>query len=213
MACYQAEQLKEQGNAAFRNGEYLEAVDLYTQAVQKYSRNPLIFTNRANSRLRLQQWDGAVNDCSKSIELTGVNGHNHKAWYFLGEQAVPITLSKLYHKPSSSTLSIFSILQLLMQYPSPSTTRSEPSQRSLSLSSDRLRPSPAPPARRKDLPQGPGNLLRLRAQMQESQIRRARPRSPTTTRRPPRRDRKHAANSTPTRARRSHRPAPPRRPR
>lgn len=85
MASYAAEQLKEKGNVAFRNGEYAEAEDLYTQAVQKYSRNPLIFTNGANARLKLQRWDGAVNDCLKSIEITGSNGHNHKAFYFLAQ--------------------------------------------------------------------------------------------------------------------------------
>lgn len=85
MASYQADQLKEKGNAAFRNGEYLEADDFYTQAVQKYSRNPLIFTNRANARLKLQRWEGAINDCLKSIEITGPNGHNHKAYYFLAQ--------------------------------------------------------------------------------------------------------------------------------
>lgn len=79
-----ADALKDKGNSAFRNGEYLEAEDYYTQAVQKYSRNPLIFTNRANARLKLQRWDGAVNDCLKSIEITGV-GQNHKAYYFLAQ--------------------------------------------------------------------------------------------------------------------------------
>ena len=78
-----ADALKDKGNTAFRNGEYLEAEELYTQAVQKYSRNPLIFTNRANVRLKLQRWDGTVNDCLKSIEITGL-GQNHKAYYFLG---------------------------------------------------------------------------------------------------------------------------------
>ena len=82
---YLADQLKEKGNDAFRKGEFVEAEDLYTQAVQKYSRNPLIFTNRANVRLKLQRWDGAVNDCLKSIEITGPNGQNHKAFYFLGK--------------------------------------------------------------------------------------------------------------------------------
>lgn len=86
MASHQAEQLKEKGNAAFRNGEYLEAEDFYTQAVAKYSKNPLLFTNRANARLKLQRWDGAVNDCLKSIEVTGPNGQNHKAFYFLGKE-------------------------------------------------------------------------------------------------------------------------------
>lgn len=40
-----AEQLKEKGNAAFKDGDYQLAEDLYTQAVQKYSKNHLIFTN------------------------------------------------------------------------------------------------------------------------------------------------------------------------
>ncbi|KAF2218013.1 hypothetical protein CERZMDRAFT_92639 [Cercospora zeae-maydis SCOH1-5] len=82
---YLAEQLKEKGNVAFRNGEYNEAEDFYTQAVQKYSRNPLIFTNRANVRLKLQKWDDVVNDCLRSIEITGPHGQNHKAWYFLAQ--------------------------------------------------------------------------------------------------------------------------------
>lgn len=81
---YLADALKEQGNASFRAGNYVEAEDFYTQAVTKYSKNPLIFTNRANVRLKLQEWDGAVNDCLRSIEITGAEGHNHKAWYFLG---------------------------------------------------------------------------------------------------------------------------------
>lgn len=80
---YLADQLKEKGNSAFRNGDFAEAEDLYTQAIQKHSRNPLIFTNRANVRLKLQQWEGAVNDALKSLEITG-QGQNHKAWYFLG---------------------------------------------------------------------------------------------------------------------------------
>ena len=78
-----ADQFKEKGNNAFRNGNFLEAEEFYTQAVQKYSRNPLIFTNRANARLKLQRWEEALNDCMKSIEITG-DGQNHKAWYFLG---------------------------------------------------------------------------------------------------------------------------------
>ncbi|KAK5163210.1 uncharacterized protein LTR77_010796 [Saxophila tyrrhenica] len=82
---YLADELKEKGNAAFRNGQYIEAEELYTQAVQKYSRNPLIFTNRANVRLKLQRWDDAVNDCLKSIEVAGPKTQNNKAFYFLAQ--------------------------------------------------------------------------------------------------------------------------------
>lgn len=44
-----ADQLKEKGNSAFKDGDYKLADDLYTQAIQKYSRNHLIFTNRESS--------------------------------------------------------------------------------------------------------------------------------------------------------------------
>ncbi|KAK0357408.1 hypothetical protein LTR91_016005 [Friedmanniomyces endolithicus] len=113
MASYQADQLKEQGNAAFRNGEYLEAEALYTQAVQKYSRNPLIYTNRANVRLKLQQWDGVVNDCSKSIEITGANAQNHKAWYFLAQGQLG-----LHHPNEALTSALTAYDQVLHPQPS-----------------------------------------------------------------------------------------------
>lgn len=50
-----ADQLKEKGNAAFRDGEYKDAEDFYTQAVQKYSKNPLIFTNRKHCSTLLHE--------------------------------------------------------------------------------------------------------------------------------------------------------------
>ena len=93
MSAAAADALKAQGNTAFKNGDFAAAEDFYTQAVQRFSRNPLLFTNRANARLKLQRWEGAVNDCLKSIEISnatvsGIGGRapqNHKAYYFLGE--------------------------------------------------------------------------------------------------------------------------------
>jgi tetratricopeptide (TPR) repeat protein len=81
-----SEQLKAKGNDAFRQGEYAEAEDLYSQAIQKNATNPLLFTNRANVRLKLHKWEEAVLDCNKAIEITGEGAPNHKAYYFLGEQ-------------------------------------------------------------------------------------------------------------------------------
>jgi STIP1 family protein 1 len=90
MAQAAADALKEQGNRAFKEGDYQAAEELYTQACQRFSRNPLLFTNRANARLKLQRWEGAVNDCLKSIEISG-RAQNHKAYYFLGEwDGVPL---------------------------------------------------------------------------------------------------------------------------
>ncbi|KAM3419730.1 E3 ubiquitin-protein ligase CHIP [Cercospora zeina] len=111
---YLAEQLKEKGNVAFRNGEYNEAEDFYTQAVQKYSRNPFIFTNRANVRLKLQKWDDVVNDCLKSIEITGPNGQNHKAWYFLAQAQLAM------HHPHEALSSALRAYEQVL-HPAPAT--------------------------------------------------------------------------------------------
>ncbi|KAK4950017.1 hypothetical protein LTR28_007152, partial [Elasticomyces elasticus] len=77
-----ADALKEKGNAYFKSGDFAAAEEHYGLAIQKYSRNPLLFTNRANARLKLQKWEGVVDDCLKSIELTG-HGQNFKAYFQL----------------------------------------------------------------------------------------------------------------------------------
>jgi STIP1 family protein 1 len=77
-----AEQLKQKGNDHFRKGEYDSAVALYSQAIQKDSRNPLLFTNRANARLKLGLWHDVIDDCLKSIDILR---ENMKGYYFLGQ--------------------------------------------------------------------------------------------------------------------------------
>lgn len=88
-----ADGLKEKGNALFKSGDYAGAEEQYTLAIQRYSRNPLLFTNRAFSRLKLQRWEGAIDDCLHSIDLTGQAG-NFKAWYYLGRYVASITSSR-----------------------------------------------------------------------------------------------------------------------
>jgi hypothetical protein len=68
-----AEQLKNSGNKCFKNGD--------SQAIQKHSANPLLFTNRANARLKLEKWEGVIDDCIRSIELSK---ENMKAFFYLG---------------------------------------------------------------------------------------------------------------------------------
>lgn len=81
---YQAEQLKNQGNKHFKDGDYDSAETLYSQAIQKNSKNPLLFTNRANARLKLEKWEGVIDDCIRSIELLK---ENMKAFFYLGKYA------------------------------------------------------------------------------------------------------------------------------
>ncbi|KAF2002212.1 U-box-domain-containing protein [Amniculicola lignicola CBS 123094] len=84
---YAAEQLKTQGNNHFKNGEYGEAETLYSQAVQKNSKNPLLFTNRANARLKLERWEGVIDDCLRSIELMR---ENMKGFFYLAQAQLAI---------------------------------------------------------------------------------------------------------------------------
>jgi STIP1 family protein 1 len=84
---YAAQQLKEQGNARFKTGDYVEAENLYSQAIQKHSSNPLLFTNRANARLKLDKWDGVIDDCLRSIELSR---DNMKAFFYLAQAQLAI---------------------------------------------------------------------------------------------------------------------------
>jgi len=79
---YQAEQLKEKGNVHFKREEYEDAITLYGQAIQKNSNNPLLYTNRANARLKIRQWQAAIDDCLRSIEI---QHDNMKAFFLLGE--------------------------------------------------------------------------------------------------------------------------------
>ncbi|KAF2019419.1 U-box-domain-containing protein [Aaosphaeria arxii CBS 175.79] len=84
---YAAEQLKNQGNAHFKDGDYGTAETFYSQAIQKNSKNPLLFTNRANARLKLEKWEGVIDDCIRSIELMK---ENMKAFFYLAQAQLAI---------------------------------------------------------------------------------------------------------------------------
>ncbi|KAF4555516.1 Hsp70/Hsp90 co-chaperone CNS1-like protein [Elsinoe fawcettii] len=79
-----AEKFKEKGNELFKAGDFNGAEEQYTYAIQKYSQNPILFTNRAFARIKLQRWEGVVDDCLKSIEITG-HGQNFKAYFYLAQ--------------------------------------------------------------------------------------------------------------------------------
>ncbi|KAH5237937.1 peptidylprolyl isomerase [Parastagonospora nodorum] len=84
---YAAEQLKNAGNKCFKNADYEEAERLYSQAIQKNSSNPLLFTNRANARLKLEKWEAVIDDCIRSIELLK---DNMKAFFYLAQAQLSI---------------------------------------------------------------------------------------------------------------------------
>jgi STIP1 family protein 1 len=84
---YAAEQLKNQGNTHFKNAEYDTAEMCYSQAITRNSKNPLLFTNRANARLKLEKWEAVIDDCLHSIELMK---ENMKAYFYLAQAQIAI---------------------------------------------------------------------------------------------------------------------------
>jgi tetratricopeptide (TPR) repeat protein len=91
---YAAEQLKIAGNKCFKEGDYEGSEGLYSQAIQKNSANPLLFTNRANARLKLEKWEGVIDDCLRSIELMK---DNMKAFFYLGMLSPPVRMRPVLH--------------------------------------------------------------------------------------------------------------------
>ncbi|XP_064463010.1 tetratricopeptide repeat protein 1-like isoform X2 [Ornithodoros turicata] len=65
-----ARQLKEDGNGMFKNGQFQEASDAYTQAIRLCTLDAaIIYSNRAAARSRLDQKEAAIEDCTRAIEL------------------------------------------------------------------------------------------------------------------------------------------------
>ncbi|KAF1944926.1 protein phosphatase 5 [Clathrospora elynae] len=69
-----AVKFKDQGNNAFRNQEWDNALDFYTKAIEAYNAEPSFYTNRA----QLEQYGYAIQDADTAIEL---DPNNVKAFY------------------------------------------------------------------------------------------------------------------------------------
>lgn len=75
---------KDQGNEAFKRGEFRSAIDLYTEALQLDSHNPVLYSNRAMCHFKLKQWNKVVEDCSKGLQADPSNKTKVKLLYRRG---------------------------------------------------------------------------------------------------------------------------------
>jgi tetratricopeptide (TPR) repeat protein len=124
---YAAEQLKNAGNKCFKNGDYEEAEGLYSQAIQKNSNNPLLFTNRANARLKLEKWEGVIDDCLRSIELLK---DNMKAFFYLGMRLSCLRITCIVYLHGRADSSKDNIMSVQLTHPSASSAQHQSPQRS-----------------------------------------------------------------------------------
>lgn len=72
-----AEELKNQGNKAFSLKEYKKAAKIYRDAIQLDPYNPILYSNRAQCFLYLQDYDRAYKDCVSGINLINSENHHH----------------------------------------------------------------------------------------------------------------------------------------
>ena len=72
---------KQEGNEFFAQGEYALAINSYSTAIIKTPTNSKLFTNRALCYLRLENYDKALADALKAIEL---DNENIKGIYYRG---------------------------------------------------------------------------------------------------------------------------------
>ncbi|WEJ93453.1 Serine/threonine-protein phosphatase 5 [Yamadazyma tenuis] len=94
-----AENLKGKGNAAFASKEYNTAIEHYTAAIELDPQNGVLFSNRAMSYLKLEDFHKALQDCDKGLALV----------------SDPKATQKLYFRKASAFKGINSI-KLARQY-------------------------------------------------------------------------------------------------
>lgn len=68
-----AEEHKEDGNIAFRRGEYEEAIACYTAAHKSEPRLPIYLLNRAMAELKVNRWYEAEMDCTSVLRKHRTN--------------------------------------------------------------------------------------------------------------------------------------------
>ena len=64
-----AETFKDKGNELVRQNKNLEAIESYTRAIKLNPQSPVYYGNRSQAKLNIQDFEGALEDADKSIEL------------------------------------------------------------------------------------------------------------------------------------------------
>lgn len=68
MATKEAEKYKVKGNDAFKAGDHLKAIEMYTYATELDPKNPIFFTNRSNAYYLMKNFEKSARDAGKAIK-------------------------------------------------------------------------------------------------------------------------------------------------
>ncbi|NXQ35546.1 TTC12 protein, partial [Alaudala cheleensis] len=77
-----ANALKEQGNEAFRQGDFALAILSYSEGLQKLRDKQELYTNRAQAYLKLHEYEKAISDCEWALKC---NKNCLKAYFLMGK--------------------------------------------------------------------------------------------------------------------------------
>ncbi|KAL2295762.1 hypothetical protein Nmel_017283 [Mimus melanotis] len=74
--------LKEQGNEAFRRGDFALAIHRYSEGLDKLRDKQELYTNRAQAYLKLHEYEKAISDCEWALKC---NKNCLKAYFLMGK--------------------------------------------------------------------------------------------------------------------------------
>ncbi|NXM17376.1 TTC12 protein, partial [Ploceus nigricollis] len=77
-----ADALKEQGNEAFRAGDFALAIQSYSEGLEKLRDKQELYTNRAQAYLKLHEYEKAISDCEWALKC---NKNCLKAYFLMGK--------------------------------------------------------------------------------------------------------------------------------
>ncbi|NWW33258.1 TTC12 protein, partial [Panurus biarmicus] len=77
-----ADALKEQGNEAFRGGDFALAIQRYSEGLEKLRDKQELYTNRAQAYLKLHEYEKAISDCEWALKC---NKNCLKAYFLMGK--------------------------------------------------------------------------------------------------------------------------------
>ncbi|XP_061870211.1 tetratricopeptide repeat protein 12 isoform X2 [Colius striatus] len=77
-----ANALKEKGNDAFRKGDYVTAIQRYTEGLERLKDKQELYTNRAQAYLKMHEYEKAIGDCEWALKC---NEKCIKAYFLMGK--------------------------------------------------------------------------------------------------------------------------------
>ncbi|NXC02651.1 TTC12 protein, partial [Orthonyx spaldingii] len=77
-----ADALREKGNEAFRRGDFAQAIQRYSEGLEKLRDKQELYTNRAQAYLKLHEYEKAISDCEWALKC---NKKCLKAYFLMGK--------------------------------------------------------------------------------------------------------------------------------